>query len=170
MRALYILAALSLTACRATKVTTETDYTSTLTYVDTTKTEITAQQTTTLEIAICDSSASAESVSIVEFVETGGRIDIDSAGNISLSGVRHIAGRKTATAEVIEKDSRLTADTDETLIEQAAVDLREDTRATISESKTPGRQWYESLFFRIGQGVCIAALMWLLFLYLRRRL
>ena len=38
-----------------------------------------------------------------------------------------------------------------------------------NEEKTPARKWYETTFARIGQGVCIAALMWLLFLYLKRK-
>ena len=30
-------------------------------------------------------------------------------------------------------------------------------------------KWYNTMFARIGQGVCIALLMWLLFLYLKRK-
>ncbi len=33
----------------------------------------------------------------------------------------------------------------------------------------PAQKWYETALARLGLGVCIAALMWLLFLYIKRK-
>ena len=38
-----------------------------------------------------------------------------------------------------------------------------------TEEKAPAQKWYETALARLGLGVCIAALMWLLFLYIKRK-
>ncbi|WP_290449144.1 hypothetical protein [uncultured Muribaculum sp.] len=38
-----------------------------------------------------------------------------------------------------------------------------------TEEKAPSQKWYETTFIRIGQGVCFAALIWLIYLYIYRK-
>ena len=47
------------------------------------------------------------------------------------------------------------------------MDFEQPTKRT--EEKATAQKWYETTFARIGQGLCAAALMWLLFLYLKRK-
>lgn len=173
MKRLTLIAAVGVVAClfscRTQKTVTSTDRDSSLSYSDTTKTvadTIGHKQTTT---DTTKTAAAYEGVGVIEFVEGGGKVSIDTAGNVTFEGVKNIKGQHKGA---IAQDKGISQKTEETtghreqLNGVKANQTKHDKR---NEVKAPAQKWYDTMFARIGLGVCIAALMWRLFLYLRRK-
>ena len=173
MKRLTLIAAAGVAAClfscRTQKTVTNTDRDSSLSYADTTKTvadTIGHKQTTT---DTTKTAAAYEGVGVIEFVEGGGKVSIDSAGNVTFEGVKNIKGQRKgniAQDKCVTRKVEEAAGHREQLNGVTADQTQLEKRA---EEKTPAQKWYETAFARIGLGVCIAALMWLLFLYLKRK-
>lgn len=105
----------------------------------------------------------------VEFVEGGGKVSIDTAGNVTLEGVKNIKhrhqGNITQDKGVAQAEEITTGHIE--LINGTNTDQTNQAKA--EEKPAPGQRWYETGFMRIGQLCCIAFLMWVLFLYLKRK-
>lgn len=161
-------AAVCLISCKAHKAVV-TESVENLQRTDTTKTTIDTlthrQQTTDTT----KTAATFEGGGMVEFVEGGGKVTIDSAGNVTLSGVKGIRGhRKADIAQVNGKADNVEQTAGH---RDQANGIMEETAKQIKQTDTKPEQtkWYNTMFARIGQGVCIAALLWLLFLYIKRK-
>ena len=159
---------------RADSTATATDPThtvsDTLEIVDTTLTtdSISAHHS----IATDTTAASA----IVEFIPGGGWLSVDTAGTVTLRGVatiRHSLSAATrheltatATHGIEHRGHSATA-----IHNEQRAGLSTDSTFTTQTEKetTPARRWYETALIRLGLGVLIAALLYLLFLYLRRK-
>lgn len=156
-------------SCRTQKAMTTTDRDSSLSYADTTKTvadTIGHKQTYT---DTTNTSAAYEGVGIIEFVEVGGKVNIDNSGNITFEGVKNIKGEHKGTItqnKGIAHEVEEAAGHNEQLSGVKADQARREKR---TEEKTPAQKWYETTFIRIGQGVCFAALIWLIYLYVYRK-
>jgi len=110
-----------------------------------------------------------EGVGIMEFVEGGGKVSIDSAGNVTFEGVKNIKGQHK---ECMAQDKGVTRKAGETAGHREQLNgVRADQAKQVKQTEEKGstQKWYETAFARIGLGVCIAALMWLLFLYIKRK-
>ncbi len=110
-----------------------------------------------------------EGVGIMEFVEGGGKVSIDSAGNVTFEGVKNIKGQHK---ECMAQDKGVTRKAGETAGHREQLNgVRADQAKQVKQTEEKGstQKWYETVFARIGLGVCIAALMWLLFLYIKRK-
>lgn len=108
-------------------------------------------------------------VGVIEFVEGGGKVSIDKAGNVTFDGVKNVKGQHKGS---IAQDKGVTRQVEETAGHREqlnGVKADQSQREKRTEEKTPAQKWYDTMFARIGLGVCIAALMWLLFLYLKRK-
>ncbi len=166
MKRLTLIAAVGVAAClfscRTQKVMTSTDQNSTLSYADTTSRKQTDTDTTKTAITY-------EGVGIMEFVEGGGKVSIDSAGNVTFEGVKNIKGQHK---ECMAQDKGVTRKAGETAGHREQLNgVRADQAKQVKQTEEKGstQKWYETVFARIGLGVCIAALMWLLFLYIKRK-
>lgn len=105
----------------------------------------------------------------VEFVEGGGKVSIDTAGNVILEGVKNIKHRRKGS---VTQDKGITQAEEKNAghTEQLNGITNDQTHQVKTEEKpAPGQKWYETGFMRIGQLCCIALLMWVLFLYLKRK-
>lgn len=162
-------AAVCLLSCRTQKAVTATDHNSAARYVDTTQTVADTVRCTLTETDTSRTTATYEGVGVMEFVETGGKVSIDSAGNVTFEGVRNIRGRSKGTAA---RENGIARGTEQSAghVEQtkgvAADHSRSEKR---TEETPPAPKWYNTAFARIGQAVCLAFLLWLLFLYLKRK-
>ena len=158
-----------LLSCRTQKTVTATDQNSALSYVDTTRiiadtTGYTQNGTDTTKTA-----AAYEGVEFIEFVEGGGKVSIDSAGNVTFEGVKNIKGQhkgSIAQDKWVVREVKETTGHREQLNGVTADQTKQEKR---TEEKAPTQKWYENVFARIGLGVFIAAILWLLFLYLKRK-
>ena len=160
--------AISLFSCKAKKAIV-TESIKAVEYADTTKisknlTKQTHEITDTTKTA-----AGYENRGEVEFIEGGGKVTIDSVGNMVLEGVKAIRGHGKgamiqATGIAEKKDSIAGHREQYNGISGGRTEATEQT-----DTKPAQPKWYETMFMRIGLGVCIAALVWLFFLYLKRK-
>lgn len=173
MKRLTLIAAAGVAAClfscRTQNAVTTTDRDSNLSYADTTKTVADTAGRKQIDTDTTKTAVNYEGVGLIEFVEGGGKVSIDSAGNVTFEGVKNIKGQRKGN---IAQDKGVTRKVEEAAghreqLNGVAADQTQREKRT--EKKTPAQKWYETAFARIGLGVCIAALMWLLFLYLKRK-
>lgn len=159
-----------LLSCRTHKTVTATDRDSAMSYVDTT---VTTADTFGLRQTDTDTTRTAatyESDGLIEFVDGGGKVTFDSTGAITFDGVMMIRGHHGGAFTLdrgISRQAEETAAHREQLNGVASDTTSHENRA---EEKAPARKWYDTILARLGLGVCIAALIWLLFLYLKRKL
>lgn len=157
-----------LAGCRAKK--SVIDESSTVSITDTTKVitdSLTSKQTTT---DTTKTATHVEQSAVIEFVDGGGTVSVDTAGNLTFNGVKSVKGNVKADTEQI-KGVNKTQENTETHNEKAngrQISKREQ-RHNESETKPVASKWYQSILANIG-GLClIAVLLWILFLYLKRK-
>lgn len=161
---------LCLGSCRAHKSVssaTDTDYSQTLR--DTTEVVADTASFTLTETDTASASLSSELDGLVEFVEGGGRVSIDSAGNVALEGVKSIRVHHADTATLGRATARQTENTAVHSEQRGATTSDTTAKSRQTVQTAPAQKWHERALARLGLGVCIAFLMWLLFLYLRRK-
>lgn len=152
-----------------------------------TQREITAEReaavaivdTTTVAVDIdCHASATThmemtgtthEGRTTVEFVEGGGRVSVDSSGNVTLEGVRNLSGELRDTTSSLRGSSTNQESASMHATEDNGIDAKVTSSEKVEENTKPTHRWHETLFMRLGQGVCIAGLLYLFFLYLKRK-
>lgn len=173
MKRLTLIAAAGVAAClfscRTQKAVTTTDQDSSLSYADTTKTVADTAACNQIDTDTTKTVAAYEGVGVIEFVEGGGKVSIDSAGNVTFEGVKNIKGQRKGN---IAQDKGVAHEVKETTGHREqlnGVTADQTQREKRTEEKAPAQKWYETALARLGLGVCIAALMWLLFLYLKRK-
>lgn len=200
MKAVRLLAVLmliaSLAGCRAKKALI--DESSTIVQVDTTKTvadSLTATQTmsdtetasltaTHTATDTTKTAAQVEESTVIDFVDSGGTVSIDTAGNVTLTGVKSIKGdirrqhnevkgfTQTDTETLTEaKETAQNGTITNTHNEQVNGITTNEQKQSHQEKKTAitRPKWYQTILAKIGGLCCIAALLWLLFLYLKRK-
>lgn len=173
MKTLLMIAATCVAAClfscRPQKSVTNINRDNILSYTDTTTTET---DTTGLKQTNTDTTKTAvnyEGGGVIEFVEGGGKVCINSAGNVTFEGIKTIKGQHK---ENISQDKGVTRTVEETVGHREwlnSVKAGQTQREKRSEEKTSAQKWYETALARLGLGVCIAVLMWLISLYLKRK-
>ena len=172
MKRLLILPALflGLLSCRTQKSVTTTDRNTVQSYVDTTQTAV---DTSALNLSAIDTTKTAaafEGSQQIEFVEGGGKVYIDSAGNITLDGVINIKSHGKGSVAQDKGVAQQIGNIASHREQAKGINAKQTDQQKQTEEKAPARKWYETTLARLGLGVCIAALLWVLFLYLRRRL
>lgn len=162
-------AAAFLFSCASSKKVTQTVTDASQSYVDTTKAVTDTSTHKRTNIDTTKTVGTAESCGVIKFVEGGGKVSIDPAGNVTIEGVRQInAGHKSTIEQNrgVTQNEESTAGHSEQLNGVTAEQTKQENK---KEEKQPAQKWYETTFARIGQGVCIAALLWLIFLYRKRK-
>ena len=106
----------------------------------------------------------------IEFVDGGGTVTIDSTGNVTLSGVKSIKGNFKQKA----KEEKGITQADESVSthnsKHGGIGLIEsENRHEMKESKAEAPKWYQTILAKIGGLCCIAALIYAIFLYLKRK-
>lgn len=169
---IYLYAAfvtVGLMSCKAHKEAMVTETSETANRTDTTKITFGMLKHRQQTAATDSTAASSERAGAVEFVDGGGKLTVDTAGNIILEGVKQV--------RVVDKTNISQATSSSESTEQAyghreqanGITETHDTNTKQTQTKLPAQKWYNTLFARIGQGVCIAVLLWILFIYLRRK-
>ncbi|MDE6437110.1 MAG: hypothetical protein K2K69_06355 [Muribaculaceae bacterium] len=157
--------ALSLAGCRGHRAATLRD--SATACVDTTRTTLDTIGHRSETTGTSATMSAITSRATVRFVGgSGGTVSIDSAGRITLGGVDSIEASLTATHAT---DSSTTTSTEDAAVHrEQATGISHHTEQR-EQPSAPAPKWYDTAFRRIGQGVLLAAILWLLFLYLHRR-
>ncbi|MDE6644512.1 MAG: hypothetical protein K2J97_00315 [Muribaculaceae bacterium] len=110
-----------------------------------------------------------EGSNVIEFVDGGGKVNIAPDGNVTLEGVKNIKGQHKGSIAQDKGVSQQVEDTDGHHEQAYGIQAEQSDQQKRTEEKTPAQKWYETALARLGLGVCIAALLYVLFLYLRRK-
>lgn len=156
-------------SCKSQKTVTAIDHSSSTAYTDTTRTVSDAMIRKSEAVDTTKTAASYESAGMIEFVDGGGTVRIDTAGNVTFEGVKNFKGKQTGN---VARNNGINLNIEEAAVRQEqinGVETKQDVKIKHTEEKEPKPKWHETMFARIGQGVFIAAILWLLFLYLRRK-
>lgn len=160
---------LLLSGCKSHKAVTAIDHSSSTAYTDTTRTVSDTLIRKSDAIDTTKTTASYESAGTIEFVDDGGIVRIDMAGNVTFEGVKNFKGKQTGN---VARNNGISQNIDEAAVHHEkinGVEAKGDIQIKHTDEKEPKHKWHETMFARIGQGVFIAAILWLLFLYLRRK-
>lgn len=171
-RLLYLLAALAvlvcLPGCKSKKAVIQESQTIQLT--DTTKLRTDSTATTELRTDSTDVTAQESTASLVEFVDGGGTVTIDSAGRISLQGVKNIKAGKLSSWHAIKR-TEAAKQSDSVTTQQANGIKRDEATQRKEKTKVSTKPaWYNTMPVIIVFTICLAVILWLLFNYIKRKL
>lgn len=167
---LHVMAILLWLFCGCRSHKTVIDESHNTAFVDTTKVEADSLAQTTTSVDTTKTATETENSAAIEFVDGGGTVTIDSAGNMTLSGVKSIKGNiKHKT-----KEEKGVSQVDESVSTHSSRHgglgiIESDERHVDKESKAEAPKWYQHILAKIGGLCCIAALIYALFLYLKRK-
>lgn len=150
---------ITLCGCKSHKVVTE------VTRIDTTKTvtDSVAVRTVTTDTAKSDTRATA--FEVVQFVDSGGVILIDSMGNVSLQGVKLYKSARAYHRQAVRRAAQQTDSVCSSVIQSNGI--KEHCKQEQPEAKAD--KWYKSIVCPVVTLCCIAALLYLLFLYIKKK-
>jgi len=139
-------------------------------FVDTTKVEADSTSQSHQVTDTTKTGTQTEQSASIEFVDGGGTVTIDSTGNVTLSGVKSIKGNFKRKA----KEEKGITQVDESVSthdsKHGGIGLIEsESRHETKESKAETPKWYQTILAKIGGLFCIAALIYAIFLYLKRK-
>lgn len=162
-----------------TKSVTDSLVTS-LTAVNTESNNLLTSKTTT---DTTKTAAEVERSAVIDFMD-GGSISIDTVGNVTLSGVKSIRSdfmrRKSESKGFAQADEMMLTEAKETAEEAKKTNTHGEQANGITsneqnknlqeqETKVTRPKWYQTVFAKIGGLCCIVALLWAIFLYLKRK-
>lgn len=133
--------------------------------IDTTKTVYDSVAVRTALTDTTKTDAQGVVYEFVQFVDSGGVIHIDSTGEVSLQGVRlyrYTSAYQQHTKECVRQDAD---GTHSSLIQASSV--KEQIRQ--EQPKTKAVKWYQTVVCRVVSLCCIAALLYAIFLYIKKR-
>lgn len=164
---LLILATVILIGCKAKQSIVTENQTATL--IDTTHTETDSMSTVSTTIVTDSSGQHVEGQALIEFVDGGGSVSIDTAGNVTINGIKSIKGKHRADSHqvkgVAKSDTMTASHTD-----QANGITKNEARQNHREEKASRAiRWYEKPLIWIGSLCCIAAILWLMFIYIHKK-
>lgn len=164
---LYLSALLILVGCKTKKVVTENTISE---IVDTTKVTTDSIHKRTTEQSTQSSVTIHTDLGYIEFVGSGGTLSID-GDKINAEGVRSYLQNKH-TAQAADKSTSITIDSAATHIRQTNGLRSQETKYTKQEpQKRSARtfKWYQRIVYYIGAICCVAAIIYAIFLYLRKK-
>lgn len=173
MRPLTLCAICAITAslhsCRPHKTLSTFDRSIAASYADTAMSATESVSHKANRVDTTKTTAAIEAAGIIEFVDAGGIVSIDSAGNLTLEGVKSIKGRSIGRLTQ-DKGAANNAETAATHTERRqSVKAAQSRHEAHAEEKAPEPMWHEKTLAKLSLGAFIAALLWAIWRYLRRK-
>lgn len=164
---LIFLATLMLIGCRAKQTVIKEN--ATVSLIDTTRTVADTMGAVSNYSDTTTATKHVEQSATIEFVDGGGTVSIDTAGNITIQGLKSIKG--TGKADVTIKNGVTNRDSISALHTDLAYGIvnRESKQRETEEKVSKAVQWYERPLIWVGSLCCIAVLLYILFIYLKRK-
>ena len=165
---LIFLATLMRIGCKAKQTVIKENTTASL--IDTTHTVADTMGAVSNYTDTTTTTQNVEQSATIEFVDGGGTVNIDTAGNVTMHGVKSIKGMGKADVTikngVTNRDSISARHT-----EKANGVTNSEARRSHGELDTKPEKpvLHQTVLAKIGWLCCIAALLWALFLYLKRK-
>lgn len=107
----------------------------------------------------------------IEFTDSGGTLTIDTLGNLKADGVKSYQHGKRAAQKKAENVTQSKDSTDTHKLQANGVQSR-DNKQAVKEPQKQGvkaLKWYQCTIYHIGFLCCVAAIIYAIFLYLRRK-
>lgn len=107
----------------------------------------------------------------IEFANNGGTLTIDTFGNLKADGVKSYQHGKKATQKKTESVAQSKDSTDTHKLQANGVQNRGNKQANREPQKqgVKALKWYQRTIYHIGFLSCVAAIIYAIFLYLRRK-
>lgn len=107
----------------------------------------------------------------IEFANNGGTLTIDTLGNLKADGVKSYQHGKKAAQKKAENVTQSKDSTNTHKLQANAVQSRDNKQASREPQKqgVKALKWYQRTIYHIGFLCCVAAIIYVIFLYLRRK-
>ena len=107
----------------------------------------------------------------IEFTDSGGTLTIDTLGNLKADGVKSYKHSKKAAQKKAENITQSKDSTDTHKLQANGVQSRDNKQANREPQKqgVKALKWYQRTIYHIGFFCCVAAIIYAIFLYLRRK-
>lgn len=107
----------------------------------------------------------------IEFANNGGTLTIDTLGNLKADGVKSYQHGKKATQKKAESITQSKDSTDTHKLQANGAQSRGNKQANKGPQKqgVKALKWYQRTIYHIGCLCCVAAIIYVIFLYLRRK-
>lgn len=106
----------------------------------------------------------------IEFTDSGGTLTIDTLGNLKAYGVKSYQHGKKAAQTRAKSITQSKDSTDTHKLQANAVQSKDNKQAKQSQKQgVKALKWYQSTIYHIGFLCCVAAIIYSILLYLRRK-
>lgn len=107
----------------------------------------------------------------IEFADNGGTLTIDTLGNLKADGVKSYQHGKKAAKKKAENVTQSKDSTNTHKLQANAVQSRDNKQANREPQKqgVKALKWHQRTIYHIGVLCCLAAIIYAIFLYLRRK-
>ena len=166
-----LLALFGLIGCKTTKKVVSESSTSTREETDTTKLVIDSIHVGTIRTDHRTTLKYFSDWGYIEFANNGGTLTIDTLGNLKADGVKTYQHGKKAAQKKAESITQRGDSTDTHKMQANGVQNRDNKQASRAPQKqgVKALKWYQRTIYHIGVLCCVAAIIYAIFLYLRRK-
>lgn len=166
-----LLALFGLIGCKTTKKVVSESSTSTREETDTTKFVIDSIHVGTIRTDHRTTLTYFSDWGYIEFADNGGTLTIDTLGNLKADGVKSYQHGKKATQKKAESVTQSKDSIDTHKLQANGVQNRDNKQANREPQKqgVKALKWYQRTIYHIGALCCIAAIIWAVFLYIKKR-
>lgn len=166
-----LLALFGLIGCKTTKKVVSESSTTTREETDTTKLVTDSIHVGTIKADHRTTLTYFSDLGYIEFVNNGGTLTIDTLGNLKADGVKSYQHGKKATQKKAESITKRKDSTNTNKLQENAVQIRDNKQANRDPQKqgVKALKLYQRTIYHIGFLCCLAAIIYVIFLYLRRK-
>ena len=166
-----LLALFGLIGCKTTKKVVSESSTSTREETDTTKFVIDSVHVGTIRTDHRTTLTYFSDWGYIEFADNGGTLTIDTLGNLKADGVKSYQHGKKATQKKSKSVTQSKDSTDTHKLQANGVQNRDNKQANREPQKqgVKALKWYQRTIYHIGALCCVAAIIYVIFLYLQRK-
>ena len=166
-----LLALFGLIGCKTTKKVVSESSTSTREETDTTKLVTDSIHVGTIRADHRTTLTYFSDWGYIEFANNGGTLMIDTLGNLKAEGVKTYQHGKITAQKKAEDITQSKDSTNTYKLQANGVQNRDDKQASREPQKqsTKALKWYQRTIYHIGVLCCVAAIIYAIFLYLRRK-
>lgn len=137
------------------------------TYTDTTRVTLDSARVTSESASTETTEVMRADSTFVRFVEGGGRVEIDSAGNMRFWGVAAVRHGRHSHAQ--QQQQRTASSTATTLRKDEKKAVQQVQRYEARPQPKQRRTLLDKMLISVGRLVCFAALAFLIYIYLKRK-
>lgn len=166
-----LLALFGLIGCKTTKKVVSEPSTTTREETDTTKLVTDSIHVGTIKADHRTTLTYFSDWGYIEFANNGGTLTIDTLGNLKADGVKSYQHGKKATQKKTESVTQSKDITDTHKLQANGVQIRDNKQAKKEPQKqgVKALKWYQRTIYHIGFLCCLAAIIYVIFLYLQKK-